>query len=280
MKHYEDYDQWTKELLDQGKNYSEIGKIQNRSRHSVWAHCKIRGWLREKKTNDVRREIAIERMREQIDEKGFILVDCIGGSDGIIHIKCKECGGILERKAEVARHRYRILCEHCREIRHEQQAQELREQREKAEAERAEARAKRIVYKQQSFFVCPECGGVFYSKRKYCSNKCARKANDRKKDLVRRTRTQEQLVDNNISLKAVYEKDNGVCYICGEKCDWNDYTYRGNTFIAGNKYPSIEHVIALSNGGEHSWNNVRLACRICNSLKSNKQYAPWVEKSS
>lgn len=265
MKHFEDYDQWTRELLDQGKNYSEIGKIQNRSRHSVWAHCKSRGWLLEKKTNDVRREIAIERMREQIDEKGFILVDCVGGSDGIIHIKCKECGGILERKAEVARHRYKILCEHCREIRHEKKAQELREQREKAEAERA----KRIVYKQQSFFVCPECGGVFYDrKRKYCSNKCSQRVLSRNAETKRRIVTKSQLVDKDITLQGLYKRDNGICYICGQRCDWNDYYYKGNTFIAGDNYPSIEHVIPLSKGGKHSWVNVKLSCRRCNYLKN------------
>lgn len=269
MKHFEDYDEWTKELLNQGKTYSEIGRIQNRSRHSVRAHCESRGWLREVATSELRRTKAIERMTEQLDEKGYILIDNVGGPDGAIHIKCKECGGILERNAEVARHKHKIICEYCREIRNEKQAQELRAQREKARAEREEAKAKRIVYKQQSFFVCPECGGVFYDRRrKYCSEKCAQRVLSRNAETRRRIITKAQLVDKDITLLSLYERDNGTCYICGQRCDWNDYYYKGNTFIAGDNYPSIEHVIPLSKGGMHSWFNVKLSCRRCNYLKS------------
>lgn len=41
----------------------------------------------------------------------------------------------------------------------------------------------------------------------------------------------------------------------------------GDTFIAGNMYPSIDHVRPLSRGGLHEWGNVKLAHRICNSIK-------------
>ena len=264
MKHFEDYDQWTRELLDQGKNYSEIGKIQNRSRHSVREHCKNRGWLREEKTNDVRRRMALEQMREQLDAKGYELIDCSGGVDGIVHIKCKVCGGILERKAQVARKPYKILCEHCRQIKHDQEEQDKITKREQREVEKA----KRIVYKQQSFFICPECGGLFFDRKKYCSEKCLSRAMSRNGEMKRRSRTKEQLVDKNITLKSLFDRDHGVCYICGEQCDWNDYYYKGETFIAGDSYPSIDHVIPLSKGGAHSWLNVKLSCRKCNYLKS------------
>ena len=50
-----------------------------------------------------------------------------------------------------------------------------------------------------------------------------------------------------------------------------EYTIRGNKFIAGNYYPSIDHVIPLSKGGIDTWNNVRLSHRICNSLKSDSE---------
>ena len=41
-------------------------------------------------------------------------------------------------------------------------------------------------------------------------------------------------------------------------------------FIAGNSYPSIDHIIPVSRGGTHTWDNVQLAHRYCNSIKSNK----------
>lgn len=52
--------------------------------------------------------------------------------------------------------------------------------------------------------------------------------------------------------------------------DSEDYTVDGDVFIAGNWYPSIDHVIPISKGGRHSWDNVKLAHRLCNSVKSNK----------
>ena len=43
-----------------------------------------------------------------------------------------------------------------------------------------------------------------------------------------------------------------------------------NSFIAGNDYPSIDHIIPISKGGQHTWDNVQLAHMICNSIKNNK----------
>ena len=55
--------------------------------------------------------------------------------------------------------------------------------------------------------------------------------------------------------------------------DWLDFERRDNgVFIAGRNYPSVDHVIALANGGKHSWENVRLAHCKCNTEKSNKWF--------
>lgn len=40
-----------------------------------------------------------------------------------------------------------------------------------------------------------------------------------------------------------------------------------NNFIVGYDYPSIDHVIPISKGGTHTWDNVRLAHHHCNSIK-------------
>lgn len=275
MKSFKEFDKWTKELIDQGCTYAEIARVQNRPRCSVREHCLQRGWKSKTNGRKTVKASAIVRLSEQLDAKGYELIDCSGGVDGIVHIKCKVCGGILERKAQVARKPYKILCEHCRQIKHDQEEQERIAKREQLEAERA----KRIVYRQQSFKICPECGGIHFDRKKYCSDKCGQKANDRRKDLNRRMRTQSQLVDKDISLSALYKRDHGVCYLCGEQCDWNDYTTKGDVFIAGNHYPSIDHVKPLSKGGEHSWSNVKLACRICNSLKKDNDMMPLVSEA-
>ncbi|MBD8028157.1 HNH endonuclease [Ureibacillus sp. Re31] len=79
--------------------------------------------------------------------------------------------------------------------------------------------------------------------------------------------------DSTISLEKLYRKANGKCYICNCQCDYNDYKVDGDSFIVGETYPTIEHVIPLSKGGSHSWDNVKLACWKCNTLKGDKEVA-------
>ena len=76
--------------------------------------------------------------------------------------------------------------------------------------------------------------------------------------------------DKDITLEKLYNRDGGICALCGGRCDFNDFVFSGDTFIAGNKYPSIDHIIPLSKNGGHTWDNVQLAHKQCNSIKSNK----------
>jgi 5-methylcytosine-specific restriction endonuclease McrA len=41
-------------------------------------------------------------------------------------------------------------------------------------------------------------------------------------------------------------------------------------FIAYGLYPSIDHIVPLAKGGNHTWNNVQLAHHYCNTLKRDK----------
>lgn len=127
-------------------------------------------------------------------------------------------------------------------------------------------------YKTQ---ICECCGKEFYPRRhgtKYCSERCARKTSNKRKDILRDKRLKENgEIDNSITLEKLYKRDNGICKICGKKCNYNDYREDENgTFIVGNNYPSIDHIIPISKGGQHTWDNVQLAHMICNSIKNNK----------
>lgn len=76
---------------------------------------------------------------------------------------------------------------------------------------------------------------------------------------------------NIITLHKVISKDSNICYICGQPCDEHDMVINEDGhYIAGNSYPSIDHVIPIAQGGTHSWDNVRLAHRGCNSKKGAK----------
>lgn len=133
---------------------------------------------------------------------------------------------------------------------------------------------------------CVVCGCMFMPKRStalYCSEGCSDKAyNARHRDSVRekrkiRKRLRESKasangkVDYSITITKLIERDNCTCMLCGRLVDESDYVYVGDAFVAGNDYPSIDHIKPLSKGGVHQWNNVQLAHRLCNSLKNNKE---------
>lgn len=72
--------------------------------------------------------------------------------------------------------------------------------------------------------------------------------------------------ESGITLKAVIERDNGICQICGLPIDDTDI----NNGHIGRMYPTLDHIIPLSKGGSHTWNNVQLAHMKCNAGKCDK----------
>ncbi len=158
--------------------------------------------------------------------------------------------------------------------------QRMEEERARLQAEKAkvlaENRAKKEAEKQarkeywQNYHearICANCGKTFVSNfptKKYCSDKCAnhyRKVKRRYKTIT---------VDKNISIEGVALRDKNVCQLCGQLVDWDDYEVIDSVVICGNNYPSIDHIIPISLGGVHAWDNVQLAHRVCNSCKSNR----------
>lgn len=108
---------------------------------------------------------------------------------------------------------------------------------------------------------------TFNYNRKTCSEECSKNRTDRYKD-SRINKT--NLVDKDISLRKLYDRDEGICYLCKEETDYSDFYFdKKRNKIADENYPSIDHVIPLSKGGKHSWQNVKLACRYCNNKKGN-----------
>lgn len=51
------------------------------------------------------------------------------------------------------------------------------------------------------------------------------------------------------------------CWICGDVCDPE---------ASGDKHPSVDHIIPLSNGGTDTYDNVRIACLGCNRDRNNR----------
>lgn len=116
---------------------------------------------------------------------------------------------------------------------------------------------------------CEVCGKHFYcldaETIKTCSHACSRKLANSKKD---KRIPKKQRVEK-VSLHRLFKRDNGVCYLCGGACDWNDWAIskKGNKY-PGDMYPTKEHVVPVSKGGKDSWDNVRLAHSKCNREKA------------
>lgn len=140
---------------------------------------------------------------------------------------------------------------------------------------------------------CKLCGKQFESysgKNVYCSNDCCKRANranarrngERTGNHRHRAHMYGVAYEPGITLRKVYERDGGVCYICGCKTNRNDSWHDENGYhVCGSTYPTIDHVVPMSKGGGHVWSNVRLACRQCNSAKGDRLLfeATWASQS-
>jgi 5-methylcytosine-specific restriction endonuclease McrA len=204
------------------------------------------------------------------------------GIDGFADIRCKTCGTV-SRKSFVSIRHGKAKCSECaRRKRAEEREAERnkRKEQKKIEKERRENNKLLHTYGEQiTLRVCLQCGDMFVPMcvtQTYCSRECAnrRQYSIRKDKRVRKMRA--VVVDKDITIEKLYRRDKGKCYICGRLCDWNDYEVKNGAFIANNSYPSIDHVIPLSKNGKHTWSNIRLACRGCNSAKSDKLPLPMV----
>ena len=130
---------------------------------------------------------------------------------------------------------------------------------------------------------CKHCGKEwlfwpsreYYGRRclpEYCSKKCLNKHyhTGTIRDRLRRLGRADEYRDV-IPLNEVIKRDNGICYLCGCKTDKADsYTDANGYFVCGDTYPTRDHVIPIVKGGTHTWDNVRLACRKCNSDKNDR----------
>ena len=170
-----------------------------------------------------------------------------------IRMRCKECGAVIERALSTVKGKG-IRCENCQAIK------ELEQERKRL------VNVLSNIISSKTPKVCPTCGVEFYSPRPtavYCSSECKRK--HRGSSSIRgRCRKYRTPYQTGITLPQLYRRDGGICQICGKPTDWNDRRW---TEYCGPLYPTIDHKIALANGGGHTWDNVQLAHAICNSYK-------------
>lgn len=168
-----------------------------------------------------------------------------------VRLKCKVCNTVIERAESTVRQK-NIECDCCK------RNQQLQDER----------------VKLMRFFIalkdsktpkeCKYCGKEFYSKypnSQYCSSRCKSKAKGG--SLKARCKKYGAFYDPSVTPAKIFARDHYVCQICGQPCvkdtTWTEYF--------GPKSPTVDHIVALANGGDHVWGNVQCAHAICNSYK-------------
>lgn len=126
---------------------------------------------------------------------------------------------------------------------------------------------------------CAECGDYFTAESwtgeaRYCSTSCSQRFNGRLNRAVRRARKNGASIDRGLTWRTVAARDGTDCYLCHQPTDDNDYeVHPTGAIMVGPAYPSLDHVVPLSRGGSHTFDNAQLAHMRCNSLKSDSLLA-------
>lgn len=280
------------ELYKSGKEQKEITEITGQT------YCVIRYWLKKKglydpnrrqtwavhsmqgvqKCNTQSKQEAETRLALFLLEKGF---SYLGGYDGrysTVQIACPQCGGTFSRyyDPKFLFKQKQIRCPICNE-----QALSRKEQE----------REWKIRKRMDEVHTCKECG-CLYTYRSYaqsigvdplfiqridvCSEKCKRKRRTKTHDSDHKKRAVKYKTeyDPTINLDDLISRDGLRCALCGGMCDRSDYKKNKKGFyVFGVNYPSIDHIMPISKGGGHTWDNVQVAHRGCNTRKGNKVVA-------
>ncbi len=242
------------------------------------------------KRHRIQKERARQKRIAHLDILGF---DLIG--DNIA--KCRKCGHEIERTtAHLSSGN--VVCPECKRLDVVEKEFVRKAEIEQRKKERAEERKAKnpnglsyyqllIQEKLDVMHICNVCGNKYTIRDrmekeglKYCSDNgccsvvCSRKRTRRKqrdvgypKNHLHRARRYGCEYDSSITLKELIKRDGLRCALCGEMCDPNDHSW---TEYHGSMSPTIDHIIPMSKGGSHTWNNVQVAHAICNSRKGDK----------
>ena len=265
-------------LRKQGHSLRQIAKTLGLDRCSVGTVCRRYGLGGVLPNNDQTVKDPKKHVESYLPEQ-YSYVSGYAGSDGILTIKHAECGGQFDISMGWIRNVYRndINCPICASLERERKAEAKKREQEARAEERKQLSALRKAEQEAAreakrrTVKCEICGKEFVTYRQNaacCSSECAKKKANRYASHRKDSRiADEKRIDKDISALGLFVRDGGRCWICGGKCDPHDYTIKDGYKICGNNYPSVDHVVPICEGGEDSWENVKLAHRICNTKR-------------
>ena len=190
---------------------------------------------------------------------------------------CAECGKPCKPGQDgVAAHASRFCGHDCKYLWHKTSEEHDSYQAEQRDARRIRRKRERIIKLTSDPVVvgpsrqwitgrCLDCDTVFTACRAaswsahYCSTTCQARAARRR----RRAKKKEAWVEE-VWRPVVFERDGWICQLCGDPVD-PDARYPDD------QCGSLDHIIPLASGGDHSYANTQLAHALCNSLKGDRE---------
>lgn len=295
-----------KEIVETtGQKYSVVRywlkkkNLYDPGRRQTWKAHAMQGV---QKYNEQLKQEAETRLAFSLIEKGFAYLGGYDGRESSIKLSCLSCGNEFTRCADKQfKNSKTIECPFCgekakakAEAKAEKEAERIkrREEYERQLEHWKQIRDERELEKQNrlnELHVCKECGCLF-TYRSYaqsigvepvfiqhvecCSKACVerqklkkRREHKTERSHIKRAKIHGCEWERGITLRKLIARDGLRCAICGKMCDRNDRSYgNGN----GPLYPSIDHIIPISKGGGHTWENVQVAHLYCNTLKNDK----------
>jgi 5-methylcytosine-specific restriction endonuclease McrA len=125
----------------------------------------------------------------------------------------------------------------------------------KEDFRKAQIRAGRLASKVER--PCPQCGGAIPPKMRsdasYCSNRCRDAAASAARKAAVKNGSDHRA---RVSRAYIIERDGGRCHICRKKPAPEDI--------------HLDHLVPLSCGGEHTPENLRVACASCNMSRQHR----------
>jgi len=236
------------------------------------------------------------RQTARLKELGF---EYIGKTEDKLTIRCNICGCVFSRSYHNTYRRI-INCPECSKQKRQKLRQKKTEERRAELQLRKDERRARIEKRKQEEIdrlnaphICTVCGQTYtindymkstgYKYRRnsgFCSTKCR---DERKKQNAYAARAKRGShsyshytrarklglpKERGITLKNLVKRDGLTCAICGFPC----YYYgTGKEDL----YPSIDHIVPMHKVGGHTWDNVQIAHRICNSNKRDYIGEEW-----
>jgi len=245
------------ELAKTGKTVKEIAQVLGVYNSTVSQRLRKLGIEPIFQNKDLKFQEDARKIEDRSCGRFVLLSISKTNHDKKAEIQCKECGEIFVRSLSNISKTTR--CPKCYRPKCKTYIRKL---------ERAEHN--KIEYAKGK--ECVICKKVFHNsdeRRKTCSPECARILKDANHGLKRFRYKGGAVVDYGITLKRVYERDHGRCWICGCQTNFDDVRYtKDGVKYCGYTHPVKDHLVPLSCGGEESWENVRLACWKCNRDKS------------